>query len=80
MYTTYVYTLFTYLVYTLMCDYVYTEIFVMTARGMVDNVLDYNIIVNKLEHPSCYYVHFRTNTLKKGINLRILFISFRYYH
>ena len=32
-------------------------------------VLDYNIIVSKFELQPCYYIHFWTNTLGKGMNL-----------
>ena len=30
--------------------------------------MDYGIIVNEFELQSCYYVHFRTNTIGKGMN------------
>ena len=30
--------------------------------------MDCRIVVNKFKHQSCYYVHFWTNTLGKGIN------------
>ena len=36
----------------------------------VTNVLDCDIIVSKFELQLCYYVHFQTNTLEKGMNLR----------
>ena len=35
--------------------------------GVVVNMLDCNIIVNKFKLQLCYYVHFWTNTLGKGI-------------
>ena len=37
-------------------------------RGVVANMLDYDIVVSDFELQSRYYVHFRTNTLEKGMN------------
>ena len=34
-------------------------------RAVVVNVLDCNIVVSEFELKSCYYIHFRTNSLKK---------------
>ena len=36
--------------------------------GVVANVLNCDIIVNKFKLQSCYYIHFQTNTLRKGMN------------
>ena len=36
--------------------------------GVVTNVLDYDIVVSEFELQSRYYVHFRTNTLRKDID------------
>ena len=36
--------------------------------GIVANVLDYDIIVNQFKLHLCYYVHFWTNILGKGMN------------
>ena len=38
------------------------------SLGGMANVLDCNIVVSEFEPQSCYYVHFGTNTLGKGIN------------
>ena len=40
-------------------------------RGVVDNLVDYDIIVSEFELQSCYYVYFGTNALWKGMK-RIL--------
>ena len=37
-------------------------------HGIVANVLDCYIVVSEFELQSRYYVHFRTNTLQKGMN------------
>ena len=37
--------------------------------GVVTYVLDYNIVVSEFELQSGFYVHFRTNTLEKRMNL-----------
>ena len=39
-----------------------------SSRGVVAKVLFCYIIVNEFEFQSCYYIHFRTNTIGKGIN------------
>ena len=31
------------------------------------SVLDSNFVVSEFELQSCYYIHFRTNALEKGI-------------
>ena len=41
-------------------------------RGVMVNAMDYRIIVSEFVLQSHYYVHFRTNTLKKGTNPHIL--------
>ena len=40
--------------------------------GVIVKVLDCGIIVRKFELQSGYYVHFRTNTCGKGMDLIIL--------
>ena len=37
-------------------------------RGVMIKTLDCEIVVIKSELQSCYYVHFRINTLRKGMN------------
>ena len=39
-----------------------------SPHGIVANVLDCDIVVSKFELQSLYYVHFRTNTLRKGMD------------
>ena len=46
----------------------------VSPLGVVANVLDCNIGVSKFELHSYYDVHFRTNTLGKGMNSLILSI------
>ncbi len=41
-------------------------------RGVMVKAMDYGIVVSEFELQSCYYVHFRTNTLGKGMNPLIL--------
>ena len=41
-------------------------------RGVMVKALDCEIVVSEFELQSHYYVHFRTNTLGKGMNLFIL--------
>ena len=43
-----------------------------SPRGVVTNVLPYDIVVREFEIQSRYYVHFWTNTLGKGMNPIIL--------
>ena len=42
------------------------------ACGEANKVLNGNIVVSEFELKSRYYVHFRTNTLGKGMNTLIL--------
>ena len=42
-----------------------------SPSGVVDNVLDCNIVVDKFVLQSRYYVHFRVNNLRKGMNFLI---------
>ena len=37
-------------------------------RGVLANILDYDIIISEFELKSRYYVHIRTNLLRKGMN------------
>ena len=39
-----------------------------SLRGVVDNVLDCDIIVSHFKFQSGYYFHFRTNILVKDMN------------
>ena len=43
-----------------------------SSRGVVAKVLDCNIVASEFELQSSYYVHLRTNTLGKDMNLLIL--------
>ena len=40
--------------------------------GVMVKALDCRIIISEFEHQSCYYVHFRANTLGKGMSTLIL--------
>ncbi len=39
------------------------------SSDLVANVLEFNIVVSEFEHQSHYYLHYKTNTLVKGMNL-----------
>ena len=39
----------------------------VSPRDIVANMLDCDIVVSQFELQSSYYVHFRTNTLEKGM-------------
>ena len=41
----------------------------------INKMLNCDLEVSKFEPQSCYYVHFRTNTFGKGMNLLIPAIS-----
>ena len=41
-------------------------------RGVMVKAMDCGIVVSEFEFQSCYYVHFVTNTLGKGMNPLIL--------
>ncbi len=41
-------------------------------RGVMVKARDFGIVISEFELKSRYYVHFRTNTLGKGMNPRIL--------
>ena len=41
-------------------------------RGVMVKAMDYGIVVCEFEFQSRYYVHFRANTLGKGMNPLIL--------
>ena len=41
-------------------------------RGVMVKVMDCGIVVSEFVLQSCYYVHFRANTLGKGMNPLIL--------
>ena len=38
------------------------------SRGVMVKTMDYGIVVSEFKLQSRYYVHFRTNTLGKGMN------------
>ena len=40
----------------------------ISPHGVMAYVRDYSFEVSEFEHQSSYYVHFRTNTLGKGMN------------
>ena len=40
----------------------------LTLRCVVDNVLDWDIVVSEFELQSPYYVHILTNTIVKSMN------------
>ena len=44
----------------------------MFARGVMVKAMDSGIVVSEFVHHSRYYVHFRANTLGKGMNPLIL--------
>ena len=41
-------------------------------RGVMDKAMDCGIVVRRFELQSRYYIHFRANTLGKGMNPLIL--------
>ena len=41
-------------------------------RGVIVKAMDCGIVVSEFVLQSCYYVHFRANTLRKGMNHLIL--------
>ena len=41
-------------------------------RGVMVKAMDFGIVVYEFEIQLCYYIHFRTNTLGKGMNHLIL--------
>ena len=43
----------------------------ISPRGVVANVLDYDIVVSEIEHQSLSNVYFQTNTLGKGVYILI---------
>ena len=42
------------------------------SRDAMANVLDCESVANEFEFQSCFYIHFRINTLGKGMNSPIL--------
>ena len=48
--------------------HIYFLLFDESPCNVVANVLDCDIVINKFELQSRYYVHFRINTLRKGTN------------
>ena len=43
-----------------------------SSRGIVANMLNCNIVLSEFELQLCYYIHFQTNTLRKGMNSLII--------
>ena len=39
-----------------------------SPHSIVVNVWDFDIVVSKFKLQSCYYIHFQTNALGKGMN------------
>ena len=59
--------------YIHMYMHVYTHAYAWgCARGVMVKAMDYGIVVSEFVLQSRYYVHFRANTLGKGMNLLIL--------
>ena len=50
-------------------NYLYYIVIVDKWKGVMVKVLDHGIKVSEFEHQSGYYVHSRTNLIKKGMNL-----------
>ena len=48
--------------------YFLTKVGVRKAHGTIVKVLDCGLKVSEFKLQSCYYVHFWTNTLGKGMN------------
>ena len=42
------------------------------TRGVMVKAMDCGIVIREFVLQSCYYVHFRANTLRKGMNPLIL--------
>ena len=62
------------LFYIYMCMYVDVNLhmWLYNNRGVMVKAMDCGIVVNGFVLQSCYYVHFRANTLGKGMNPLIL--------
>ena len=58
--------------YILFAEKIHIEHQGQIPHGVVAKVLDYSVVVNEFDHQNRYYVHFRTNTLGKGMNPLIL--------
>ena len=61
--------------YFIMSIYLYidnTRLLGGYLRGAVANVQDCDFVVSEFKLQSCYYFHFRSNTLRKGMNFLIL--------
>ena len=54
------------------CMFVYPPEMARCSRGVMVKALDCGIVISEFERQSRYYVHFRTNTLGKGMNPLIL--------
>ena len=52
--------------------YIYIYIYISTPRGVMVKAMDCRIVVTEFEFQLRYYVHFRINTLEKGMNPLIL--------
>ena len=50
------------------CAYTHFQFIRRSPCNIVANMLDCDIVVSKFELQSHYYIHFKTNALRKGIN------------
>ena len=61
---------------------IYTFVFIVvikfeeSPRGVGANVLDSKIVATEFELQSCYYVHFRTNTIGKAMGKIVPLLPF----
>ena len=51
---------------------VFSIFFKLQQRGVMVKAMDWGIVVSEFIPQSCYYVHFRANTLGKGMNPLVL--------
>ena len=60
--------LFSYILVKLQIHFFSTQLYlgVESPHGVVENILDCDIVISKFKFYLCYYVHFWTNTLWKG--------------
>ena len=61
-----------YFLYTIISRHLLLKINEGCPRGVLVKPLDYRIVLSDFELQSCYYMHFRTNTLGKGIDTLVL--------
>ena len=51
-----------------------------SSRGVLANELNFHIVVSKFKLQSQYYIHFRANIFRKGIDPLISQLSDKWYH